>query len=66
MPQLDPAVWFYTLSLSWVLFTLAIPYKMATLTSPNFPKELNAGEANISPSQHSLSAMLQHWNWPWH
>nr|NP_818921.1 ATP synthase F0 subunit 8 [Gonorynchus greyi]BAC67524.1 ATPase subunit 8 [Gonorynchus greyi] len=66
MPQLDPAIWFPILIFSWILFTVAIPHKVATLASPNTPKDPNTEEANVPPSQHPSPAPLQPWNWPWH
>ncbi|YP_009112425.1 ATP synthase F0 subunit 8 (mitochondrion) [Chelmon rostratus] len=55
MPQLDPAPWFATLLLSWLVFLTIIPPK---IMSHQFPNE-------FSP-QGTKKPQTESWTWPWY
>nr|ABD58884.1 ATP synthase F0 subunit 8 [Attagis gayi] len=54
MPQLNPNPWFFTMLMTWLIFTLIIQPKLMSLTQTNTLSNKTTTNIKITP-----------WNWPW-
>nr|YP_010235102.1 ATP synthase F0 subunit 8 [Treron curvirostra]QTC30674.1 ATP synthase F0 subunit 8 [Treron curvirostra] len=54
MPQLNPSPWFFTLLLSWLVFSLIIQPKLLSFTPTNPPSNKLLLTTKTTP-----------WTWPW-